>query len=168
MDVIKTKNSNFTLRFGKPEDAGLALEFMKKLGKYQKMLDKITATEEGIFKLLSEKRGEIIFGDYNGKTEAFLYFYQNSSAFIGEKGIYIDAFYMNETMRLKGLGKIMMAFMSKLAMERGCKRLEWGCLDWNEPAVKFYKELGAVGVDPMTIYRFTPEILKKNADRFHE
>ena len=79
-----------------------------------------------------------------------------------------DAFYIDETMRFKGLGKIMMAFMSKLAITRGCKRLEWGCLDWNQKAVKFYKELGAASVDPMTIYRFSPDVLKENANRFNE
>jgi GNAT superfamily N-acetyltransferase len=139
---------------------------MRKLGEYQKMLDKITATEEGMHKLLSENKGEAIFGDYDGETVAFIYFFQNYSAFIGQIGMYIDGFYVNEDMRAKGLGKIMMAFMSKLALERGCKRLEWGCLDWNEPTVKFYKDLGAVGVDIMTIYRFSPDKLKENADQF--
>lgn len=69
-------------------------------------------------------------------------------------------------MRFKGLGKIMMAFMSKLALERGCQRLEWGCLDWNEPTVRFYRDLGATSVDIMTIYRFAPEQLHANAAQF--
>ena len=166
MEEIKTKDSKFTLRFAKPEDAGLVVEYMKKLGTYQKMLDKITATEEGVHKILSEGKGEAIFGDYAGETVAFLYFYQNSSAFIGQTGLYIDAFYVEEPLRSKGLGKIMMSFISKLALERGCQRLEWGCLDWNEPTVQFYKNLGAFGVDIMTIYRFTPDKLKENADQF--
>ncbi|MBN7771808.1 GNAT family N-acetyltransferase [Clostridium aminobutyricum] len=166
MEVIKTKDSKFTLRFAKPEDAGLVVEYMKKLGAYQKMLDKITATEEGISRILSEGKGEAIFGDYDGETVAFMYFFQNSSAFIGQTGVYIDAFYVEESMRFKGLGKIMMSFISKIALERGCQRLEWGCLDWNEPTVKFYKDLGAVGVDIMTIYRFTPDKLEANAEQF--
>lgn len=166
MEVIKTKNPRFTLRFASPEDASLVVDYMRKLGEYQKMLDKITATEEGIYKLLSDKKGEAIFGDYDGETVAFSYFFHNSSAFIGETGIFIDGFYVNETMRFKGLGKIMMAFMSKLAVERGCKRLEWACLDWNEPSIKFYKEMGAISMDIMTIYRFTPDKLKENADQF--
>ena len=60
----------------------------------------------------------------------------------------------------------MMAFMSKLAVDRGCKRLEWGCLDWNEPAIKFYKNMGAYGVDTMTIYRLAPDTLQQTADQF--
>ena len=166
MEIIETKDSNFKLRFAKPEDAGLVLEYMRKLGEYQKMLDKITATEEGIFKLLAEEKGEVVIGEYDGKTVAFMYFYHNSSAFIGQTGIYIDAFFVEESMRSKGLGKIMMSFLSKLALERGCQRLEWGCLDWNEPTIKFYKELGAVGVKIMTIYRFAPDKLQENAQLF--
>lgn len=166
MGEIKTRDPNFTLRFAKPEDAGLVVEYMKKLGKYQKMLDKITVKEEDVFKILADNRGEAIFGDYDGETVVFVYFYNNSSAFIGQTGIYIDGFYVDETMRFKGLGKITMAYMSKLALDRGCKRLEWGCLDWNEPSIKFYKDLGATSVDIMTIYRLSPDKLAEVAEKF--
>ena len=166
MKVIKTKNPKFILRFATPEDAGLVVEYMRKLGTYQKMLDKITVTTEGMHKILAENKGEAIFGDYDGETATFSFFFDNSSAFIGQTGIYIDGLYIEESMRLKGLGKIMMAFMSKLAVERGCKRLEWGCLDWNEQSIKFYKELGAIGVDTMTIYRFNSDRLKEAAEQF--
>lgn len=166
MGLIKTKDPRFTIRFATLEDAELVVEYMRKLGDYQKMLDKITATEEDIKKIFSEKKGEAIFGDYDGETVAFAYFCHNSSAFIGQTGLYIDGFYVDEKMRFKGIGKIMMAFLSKLAVERGCKRLEWGCLDWNEPSIKFYKNLGAVSMDMMTIYRFSPEKLRETADLF--
>lgn len=166
MDMIKTKDPRFTLRFATPEDAGLVVEYMRKLGTYQKMRDKITATEEGMHKILSENKGEAIFGYYDGEIVSFVYFCNNSSAFIGQTGIYMDGFYVDETMRFKGLGKIMMAFMSKLAIERGCKRLEWGCLDWNEPSIKFYRNMGAHSVDIMTIYRLAPDKLQEVADQF--
>jgi GNAT superfamily N-acetyltransferase len=166
MEAIKTKNPDFTIRFATPDDAMLVVEYMRKLGTYQKMRDKITATEEGIRRILRENKGEAIFGDYKGETVAFAYYCNNSSAFIGQTGMYIDGFYVNENMRGMGFGKILMAFLSKTALERGCKRLEWGCLDWNEPAINFYKKLGAVGVDIMTIYRFPYEKLKEVADMF--
>lgn len=166
MKIIKTKNSRFTLRFATSEDAGLVVEFMRKLGTYQKMQDNITATEDKMQRILSENKGEAIFGDYDGQTVAFMYFYHNSSAFIGETGIFIDGFYVDDSIRFKGLGKIMIAFISKLAIDRGCRRLEWGCLDWNEPTIKFYRDLGAFSVDIMTIYRFAPDILKERADEF--
>ena len=164
--MIQTKDTKFTLRFATPQDAGLVLAYMKKLGAYQQMLEKITATEEDIHKLLAEGRGEAVLGDYEGQTVGFVYFCQNSSAFIGKTGLYIDGFLIDDAMRGKGLGKIMMAFMSKLAVERGCQRLEWGCLDWNEPSITFYRDLGAYSVDTMTIFRFSPDQLLANAARF--
>lgn len=166
INMITTKNSSFTLRKATPDDAGLVLRFMQKLGAYQKMADKIVATEEGLRTLLDSGKGEAVFGDCAGETVAFAYFCQTSSAFIGQSGIYIDGFFVDESMRFKGLGKIMMAYMSRLAVERGCKRLEWACLDWNQPTINFYKGLGAYSVDGMTIYRFSPDVLKANAALF--
>ena len=166
MTLIQTKNPKFTLRFATPDDAGLVLEYMKKLGAYQKMLDKITATEEGLRKLLVEGKGEAVLGDYDGQTVGFVYFFQNSSAFIGQSGLYVDGFLVDDAVRFQGLGQIMMAFMSKLAVERGCQRLEWGCLDWNEPTIAFYRHMGAYSVDAMTIFRFSPDQLKVNAALF--
>lgn len=166
MPHISTKTPRFSLRYAKPEDAALVVEYMKKLGAYQKMLDKITATESGIRKLLATQGGEAIFGLYDGEIVGFAYFYQNSSAFTGQSGLYIDGFLIDPAMRGKGLGKIMLSFLSKLTIERGCKRLEWGCLDWNEPTITFYRNMGAYSVDEMTIYRFSPEQLEKNAGLF--
>lgn len=166
MNNIPTKDPKFSLRFAKPEDAGFVVSFMKKLGAYQKMADKISATDDGIRKLLTDKRGEAVFGIYGGEMVGFVYFFQTSSAFTGQTGLYIDGFLIDDAMRFKGLGKIMMSFMSKLALERGCQRLEWGCLDWNQPTIQFYKNLGAYSVDEMTIYRFAPDQLKANAARF--
>ncbi|HQT47534.1 MAG TPA: GNAT family N-acetyltransferase, partial [Acidocella sp.] len=115
---------------------------------------------------LSTRRGEAVLGDYDGETVGFVYFYENSSAFTGESGLYIDGFLIDAALRGKGLGQVMLAFMSRLALERGCKRLEWGCLDWNEPAIQFYRRMGAYSVDAMTIFRFTPEQLAQNAALF--
>ena len=166
MNNIPTRDPKFSLRFAKPEDAGFVVSFMKKLGAYQKMADKISATDDGIRKLLADKSGEAVFGIYRGEMVGFVYFFQTSSAFTGQTGLYIDGFLIDDAMRFKGLGKIMMSFMSKLALERGCQRLEWGCLDWNQPTIQFYKNLGAYSVDEMTIYRFAPDQLKANAARF--
>ena len=167
MEFIQTSKPEFTLRFATPDDAGLVLRYMRKLGTFQKMSDKITATEADFHRLLSEGRGETIFGQYDGETVAFIYFYQNSSAFTGQTGLYIDGFLVDEAMKGKGLGKIMMAYMSQLALERDYQRLEWGCLDWNEPAINFYRKLGAYSVDEMRIYRFGPEQLESNAVSFN-
>lgn len=164
--LIPTRDPQFFLRLATPDDAGEVVRFMKLLGTYQKMADKITATEPDMRQLLTQQRGEAVLGFYGGEPVGFVYFCQTSSAFTGKTGLYIDGFLVLDAMRFKGLGKIMMAFMARLALERGCQRLEWGCLDWNEPTIAFYKSLGAVGVDTMTIYRFAPEQLKANAALF--
>jgi len=166
MTLIPTRDPQFFLRFATPDDAGEVVRFMKQLGTYQKMADKITATEATIRKLLADNRGEAVFGLYGGEPVGFVYFCQTSSAFTGQTGLYIDGFLVDDAMRFKGLGKIMMAFMARLALERGCQRLEWGCLDWNAPTIEFYKGLGATSVDIMTIYRFAPEQLQANAALF--
>ena len=166
MSDISTKDPRFLLRYAKPEDAALVVEYMRKLGTYQKMLDSITVTEADMHRLLASQGSEALLGIYEGEIVGFAYFYQNSSAFTGQSGLYIDGFLIDSTMRGLGLGKIMLAFLSKLTLERGCKRLEWGCLNWNEPAIRFYRKMGAYSVDEMTVYRFKPEQLEKNAEIF--
>jgi len=166
MSKIQTKNPKFFLQVAKPKDAILVVDFMKKLGSFQKMLDKITATPEKIELLLESKQGEAIFGIYNGKTVGFAYFHKKSSAFTGRSGLYIDALYIDDSMRDKKLGNIMMQFLSKYAIDYGCEMLEWGCLDWNTPAIEFYKKLGSYRVDDMHIYRLSPDDLRENALMF--
>lgn len=165
-DLISTKNPDFTLRIATINDAQLVIDFMKKLGKYQKMQAAIIATPEQIKKLLEEKLGESIFGIYKEEVVSFAYFYQKSSAFTGRKGLYIDGFFIDDSLRGKGLGKIMFQYISKYAVDKSCEFLEWGCLDWNISAIKFYEKLGAYCVDNMRIYRLTPETLNLNAKSF--
>ncbi len=163
MPNIQTQDPKFFLQMATPEDAALVVSFMKKLGAFQKMSDKITATPERIERLLATKQGEAVFGVYDGTLVGFAYFHQKSSAFTGRLGLYIDGFYIDESMRGKRLGNIMMQFLSKHALDRGCEMLEWGCLDWNTPAIEFYQKLGAYCVDTMRIYRLSPENLTANA-----
>ncbi|MCV2892442.1 GNAT family N-acetyltransferase [Lentibacter sp. XHP0401] len=158
-----TPNPDFRIRHATGEDAALVVDYMKKLGTYQKMADKITATAPDIKRLLDESLGEAIFGIYKGQVIGFLYFCQKSSAFTGRSGLYVDGFLVDTDVRHLGFGKLMWAYLSKLALERGCLFLEWGCLDWNTPAIAFYRGLGAYSVDDMTIFRFTPDALKANA-----
>lgn len=166
MPLIATRDPRLTLRFATPDDAALVLAYMKKLGTYQKMADRIIATEAGLRTLLATQRGEAVLALYDGQPVGFIYFCQTSSAFIGQSGLYIDGFLVDDTVRFQGVGKVMMAFMARLALERGCQRLEWGCLDWNAPTIAFYTALGALPVQGMTLYRLGPEQLQANAERF--
>lgn len=168
MPLIDTPNPKFNLRMATPEDAALVVSFMKKLGDYQKMADAITATPERIKHLLTSGLGEAVFGIYEGEIVGFAYFHAKSSAFSGRSGLYIDAFLIDDTMRGKGLGKIIMQFLSSHAIERGGEMLEWGCLDWNSPAIEFYQKLGSYCLDDMRIYRLAPDDLKANAVLFND
>jgi GNAT superfamily N-acetyltransferase len=151
------------LRIATEEDAGLVVAFMHKLGVYQKMAEAITATEAEIARLLRENLGEAVIASYLGEPVGFVYFCKKSSAFTGRAGLFIDGFLIDEDMRHKGFGKIMMGFMCRHAIERNCQMLEWGCLDWNAPTIQFYKDLGAYSIENMRIFRFTPDQLRINA-----
>jgi GNAT superfamily N-acetyltransferase len=166
MENIATKDPNFFLRFAVPDDASLIVDYMRKLGAFQKMADEITATEAQIRRLLDEKWGEALIATYKDENVGFVYFCEKSSAFTGRSGLYIDGFLVDEKLRGKGLGKIMMQFMCQLGLDRKCEMLEWGCLDWNEPAIQFYRKMGAYSIDAMTIYRFGPKEVASNASMF--
>ncbi|XPV83156.1 MAG: GNAT family N-acetyltransferase [Halarcobacter sp.] len=148
------------------DDAQLIVTFMKKLGTFQKMEDAITATPKRIKRLLDEKLGEAVFGIYKNKICSFIYFHQKSSAFSGRKGLYIDAFFIDECVRGKGLGKIMFQYLAKYSIDKGCEYLEWACLDWNNKAMKFYEKQGAYCVDNLKLYRLSSDDLSFNAKDF--
>ena len=166
MTNISTQNPRFWLRRASPDDAGLVLDFMRKLGTYQRMADDITATEPSLRKLLETGQGEAVFGLYDGTPVSFMFYNQTSSAFTGRSGLFIDGFYVDNALRHQGLGKIMMAFMASEAATRGCQMLEWGCLDWNAPTIAFYQGLGAYCLDIMRIYRLPPDRLQVLANAF--
>ena len=166
MQNIQTCNPDFHIRHASLDDAELVVQFMQKLGAYQKMADKITATATQIKRLLTERLGEAVFGIYRGDIVSFAYYFQKSSAFTGRSGLYIDGFFVDLQVRNLGLGKIIMGYLCKLALDRNCQMMEWGVLDWNAPTIAFYKNLGAYSVDEMTIYRFTPDDLVLHAQVF--
>lgn len=164
MNKNMDEKSKLNIRNAGIEDAELAVKFIKKLGAYQKMSDKTTITEEKFTELITEGRGEAIFGEIDGKPVAFIYYFGNSTAFIGVKGLYIDVFYVDEDYRSTGVGKTMMKYMANLALERGCGRLEWVCFDWNESAIGFYKGLGADAYDMITTYRMSRDRIELLAE----
>lgn len=166
MNDIITQNPDLVLRFAVPDDAHLIVEYMKKLGSYQQMADKITATDAGIKRLLQENLGEAIFAIYKGTPVGFIYYCSKSSAFTGRSGLFIDGFFVDKDVRHMGFGKLMMRFMCRHARDRGCELVEWGCLDWNEPTIHFYREMGAYCIDNMRIFRFSPEQIRENAALF--
>lgn len=165
--VIDTRLSGFKLRFAQPSDASLILELIKELAEYEKMLDEVMAREDDLREFLFEKKtAEVIIGEYQNEPVCFALFFHNFSTFLGRPGIYLEDLYVKPQMRGKGIGKIVLSFLARLALERRCGRLEWCCLDWNEPAINFYKHIGATPMDSWTTYRISDQHLNALAKEF--
>nr|WP_244264658.1 GNAT family N-acetyltransferase [Haloplasma contractile] len=165
--TLDTKLNNFTIRLAEESDVPLIMKFIKELASYEKMLNEVEATEEVLKESLFERKAaEVIIGEYENKPVAFALFFHNFSTFVGRPGIYLEDLYVKPEMRGKGMGKIMLSFLAKLAVERNCGRLEWVCLDWNESSIKFYKQMGAVPMDEWTVYRVHDQALDRLALKF--
>ncbi|GFN34542.1 GNAT family N-acetyltransferase [Tepidimicrobium xylanilyticum] len=162
--LIDTSLDNFKIRFAEEKDVPLILEFIKELADYEKMLNEVVATDQILKESLFERKmAEVIIGEYDNKPVAFALFFHNFSTFLGRPGIYLEDLYVKPEMRGKGIGKIMLSFLAKLCVERKCGRLEWWCLDWNEPAIEFYKQMGAIPMDEWTVYRVCGDAIEKLA-----
>lgn len=148
------------IRFASSEEAPLAVEFMQKLGEFQKMRDAVLITSDQMADLIQNGHGEVIFVEYTGEIKAFAFVCKHASAFIGRCVLYIDAFYVDEALRGHGIGKVLMQFLSQLCVERNYGRMEWCCLDWNTKAWDFYVNLGSKSMDSMTLHRLDEPSLK--------
>lgn len=165
--LIDTKIDDFKLRFAEIKDVPLILGFIKELANYEQMLNEVVATEENLKESLFERKmAEVIIGEYKSKPVAFALFFHSFSTFLGRPGIYLEDLYVKPEMRGKGIGTIMLSFLAKLCVERKCGRLEWSCLDWNAPAIEFYKQMGAKPMDEWTLYRVCGDALDKLAMKF--
>lgn len=166
-ELINTKLNKFTIRFAEEKDAALILEFIKGLAKYEKLEDEVVATKDILIKnLFQHKYAEVIIGEYDESPVAFALFFHNFSTFLGQPGLYLEDLFVKPEMRGKGIGKLMLAFLAKLALERNCGRLEWWCLDWNEPSIEFYRSMGAVPMDEWTTFRVDGQSLKSLSEKF--
>lgn len=151
------------IRYATAEDVGLILEFVRSLATYEKMLDQVIATEEILREWIFEKKkAEVIFAvDERGQEVGFALFFHNFSTFLGRSGLYLEDLFVKPEHRGRGYGKGLLKALANIALERGCGRFEWSCLDWNQPSIDFYKSLGAVAMEDWTVYRVTGESLKK-------
>lgn len=144
----------FEIRPAQESEAALVLEFIKKLATYEKMLDEVEATVETIHDSLFVKHdAEVVFGCEGGVPVGFALFFHNFSTFVGRKGLYLEDLFVIPEKRGLGYGKALLLYLAHLAKERHCGRMEWVCLDWNQPSIDFYKSLGAKPMDEWTIYR---------------
>lgn len=151
-----------TIRFATENDCALILHFIRDLAEYEKMADQVVASEELLREWIFEKqKAEVLFVCEEGKELGFALFFHNFSTFLGRAGIYLEDLFVLQKYRGKGYGKALLKKLAQIAVERGCGRLEWSCLDWNSPSIDFYRSLGAIPMDDWTTYRLTGETLKK-------
>ncbi len=166
-EIVRTRQEKFTIRFADENDVGLILYFIKELARYENLLHEVAATEEILMdSLFKRKAAEVIIGEYEGEAIGFALFFHNFSTFLGRSGIYLEDLYVKPEMRGNGYGKTLLAFLAALTRKRNCGRLEWWCLDWNEPSISFYKSIGAVPMDDWTVYRITKGALEELANEF--
>ena len=158
------EKNQLNIRPAKPEEAGLVLEFIKKLAVYEKCADEVVADEATLYhSLFVEKSAEVVFAEEGSAIVGFALFFHNFSTFVGRKGLYLEDLFILPEKRGLGYGKALLKYLAKLAVERNCGRMEWICLDWNKPALTVYRSIGAVPMDEWTVQRLDEEALKRFA-----
>ena len=155
------------IRKAAEEDVPLILSLIRELAEREKLSHEVVATEEALREsLFGERRyAEVLIAEHDGAPAGFALFFHNystflDSTFLGKPGIYLEDLYVRPEFRGSGIGKKLLAHLAGLAKRRGCGRLEWWVLDWNEPSIGFYKKLGAVPMDDWTVYRVSGSALE--------
>ena len=152
--------SHTQFRAATPQDTLLILDFIKGLAEYEKMSDQVVADERLLREwIFEQKKAEVIFALEDGVEVGFALFFHNFSTFLGRAGLYLEDLFVKPAYRGRGHGKALIRELARIAVERGCGRLEWCCLDWNQPSIDFYLSLGALPMDEWTTYRLSGENL---------
>ncbi len=159
------KGQEFRIEQATARDAPVILGMIKALAEYERMSDQVTATEETLRATLFGARpaAEVVIGYAGDQPAGFALFFHNYSTFLGQPGLYLEDLFVAPGWRGSGLGKRLLTYLARLAVERGCGRFEWSVLDWNEPAIGFYKKLGATPMDEWTVFRVTGDALRQLA-----
>ena len=155
------------IRFAERPDVPVILRLIKALSVYEKLEDKVVATEEKVDRALFGGRpyAETIIAELDGKPVGFALFFHNFSTFLAQPGIYLEDLFVEPEQRGAGIGRALLARLAQIAVERECGRLEWAVLDWNKDAIGFYERLGATPNDEWTVYRLTGEALRSLAGK---
>lgn len=157
--------NNFTIRQADINDVSTILLFIKELAEYENMSDQVVATEELLEEWLFEKKkAEVLLAMEGDTPVGFALYFYNFSTFLGRAGIYLEDLFVKKEYRGKGYGKALLKELARIAVSQGCGRLEWCCLDWNQPSIDFYLSLGARPMDDWTQYRLTGDTLKALAE----
>lgn len=159
--------TEIVVRSASTEDVPLIHSFIKELAEYERLSHEVVATEDGLREWLFGEHpvAEVAIGEHRGDAAGFALFFHNFSTFLGKPGIYLEDLYVRPEFRRAGIGRALLVHLARVARERGCGRLEWSVLDWNEPAIGFYRSIGASPVSGWTVYRVTGKALEELGER---
>jgi GNAT superfamily N-acetyltransferase len=150
-------NREISIRAARADEVSVVLRFIRDLATYEHLEQQVVATEETLREALFGPRpyAEVVFGCVDGQPVGFALFFHNFSTFLGRPGIYLEDLYVRPEARKHGVGRRLLNWLAATALSRGCGRLDWAVLNWNEPSIQFYRRLGAVPCDEWTTYRVT-------------
>jgi len=156
-------STGLTIVIATERDVPHILAFIKALAEYERLADSVVATEEGLRATLFGPRpfAECVIARWNGEPAGFALFFHNYSTFLARPGVYLEDLFVKPELRGKGVGRSLLQYLAKVAVDRGCGRLEWSVLDWNESAIGFYKSLGAEPLEDWTIFRLKGDALAR-------
>jgi GNAT superfamily N-acetyltransferase len=154
-----------TIRPANREDVPLILAFIRELAAYEKLAHEVVATEDGLAETLfgRDRRAEVLIAELDRAPVGFALFFHSYSTFLGRSGIFLEDLFVRPEARGHRIGRALLAHLAAVAVSRGCGRLEWSVLDWNESAIGFYRKLGAAAMDDWTVYRLTGTALAQLA-----
>jgi len=164
------KTDNFAIRASTVGDVPVILELIRALATYERAPNEVTATEQGLVEVLFGEKpaAEVLLAFENETSIGFAVFFHNFSTWLGRPGLYLEDLFVRPEHRGKGYGRALLIYLAKIARERGCGRMEWAVLDWNKPAIEFYRQLGAKPLDEWTVFRLTRDGIAKLADAAEE
>ena len=157
---------NVRIESAQERDVPLILELIRGLAEYERLSDQVVATEAGLREALfgAQPSAEVIIAYADDRPAGFALFFHNFSTFLGRRGLYLEDLFVIPEFRRLGIGRRLLTELARIAVERGCGRFEWSVLDWNAPAIEFYKRLGARPLDDWTIFRVTGDALTRLAE----
>src|SRR5438552_9332377 len=158
--------NNFEIRPARVEDVPLILELIRDLATYERAPEEVTATEDQLVAVLFGEKpvAEVLLAFEGESPVGFAVFFHNFSTWLGRAGLYLEDLFVKPEKRGKGYGRALLVDLAKIARDRGCGRMEWAVLHWNEPALKLYETLGAMPLDEWTVYRLTRDGIARLAE----
>jgi len=157
--------TEFEIRTTSEADVPVILQLIRDLATYERAPDAVVATETGLREVLfgPKPAAEVLLALENAEPVGFAVFFHNFSTWLGRPGLYLEDLFVRPEKRAKGYGRALLARLAQIAKERGCGRMEWAVLDWNDPAIRFYRKLGAAPMDEWTVFRLTKDGIAKLA-----